>query len=402
MSGPTFIVLLPTACGSKQTPSMNAVSSRWHGLAEHSVRWNPCRRSAESRTCHARQRLDGNRATQRHSHADQRNWRLSSEQPGRPFRTYVSRTPMPHQQPCQPPTANKEECQKTAPPETNAQGVPTLCAVWPSCRRSLGVHRWRSHAAYGAETRRSGAACRQCGGNCAGLITRPASSVAPPDHSGVAGATTAEVTLLSANFALGDTFQDRRQPGRPAVRQTVNSLRACRQDLQENLWTTDRDKQLLSELRRASAMALPRCVVSRYATEFRRSHERSPVPGLAEISKGVGRDPELKQRLHLWESRQISDLICKVLGQQSSGPPRRTARGVQPQRDEQRRKRACALTARGSIMRAMKGLVSGAAQGSADCRRNWTTALIPRHSSHQHWNVPRQRGLHGEAGAKQR
>ena len=26
----------------------------------------------------------------------------------------------------------------------------------------------------------------------------------------------------------------------------------------------------------------------------------------------------------------------------------------------------------------MKGLVGGATQGSADCRRNWTTALIPR------------------------
>ena len=28
----------------------------------------------------------------------------------------------------------------------------------------------------------------------------------------------------------------------------------------------------------------------------------------------------------------------------------------------------------------MKGLVGGAAQGSADCRRNWTAALIPRSS----------------------
>ena len=28
----------------------------------------------------------------------------------------------------------------------------------------------------------------------------------------------------------------------------------------------------------------------------------------------------------------------------------------------------------------MKGLVGGAAQGSADCSRNWTTALIPRRS----------------------
>ena len=36
---------------------------------------------------------------------------------------------------------------------------------------------------------------------------------------------------------------------------------------------TDRDKQLLSELRRASAMALPRCVVSRYATAWAESLE---------------------------------------------------------------------------------------------------------------------------------
>ena len=37
-------------------------------------------------------------------------------------------------------------------------------------------------------------------------------------------------------------------------------------------------------------------------------------------------------------------------------------------------------TARGSISKAMKGLVGGAAQGSADCRRNWTRAFIPRSS----------------------
>ena len=49
---------------------------------------------------------------------------------------------------------------------------------------------------------------------------------------------------------------------------------------------------------------------------------------------------------------------------------------TQPQTDEQRGKRACALTARGFISKAMKGLVGGAAQGSADCRRNWTAALI--------------------------
>ena len=37
---------------------------------------------------------------------------------------------------------------------------------------------------------------------------------------------------------------------------------------------------------------------------------------------------------------------------------------------------------RGSIGEAMKGLVRGAAQGPADCRRNWTTALVSRIGTH--------------------
>ena len=53
---------------------------------------------------------------------------------------------------------------------------------------------------------------------------------------------------------------------------------------------------------------------------------------------------------------------------------------MQPQTEEQRGKRACALTARGSIRKAMKGLVGGAPAGSAERRKQWTTALIPRSS----------------------
>ena len=105
----------------------------------------------------------------------------------------------------------------------------------------------------------------------------------------------------------------------------------------------------------------------------RRSHE-------TEIPKGADRNSELKQWLQLWESGQISVLIGKVLGQQNSGPLHRIARKTQPQTDEQRGKRACALTAWGSISKAMKGLVGGVAQGSEDCRRNSTTTLIPRSS----------------------
>ena len=47
---------------------------------------------------------------------------------------------------------------------------------------------------------------------------------------------------------------------------------------------------------------------------------------------------------------------------------------MQLQTDEQRGKRACALTARGSISEALKGLVGGAAQGFSDCH------MIPRSS----------------------
>ena len=107
---------------------------------------------------------------------------------------------------------------------------------------------------------------------------------------------------------------------------------------------------------------------------------------LPEIQKGVGRNSELEQRFQLCESGQINDLIDLVLGQQNSGPLRRTATRLQPQTDIQRGKRACALTARGSISKAMNGLVGGAAQGSADCRRNWTAKL-------GHWNSSYQRGV---------
>ena len=69
-----------------------------------------------------------------------------------------------------------------------------------------------------------------------------------------------------------------------------------------------------------------------------------------------------------------------MLRQQHYAPLRWRERVLQPQTDEQRGKRACALTARGSTSKAVKGLVGGAAQGSPDCRKNWTTALVPRGS----------------------
>ena len=147
------------------------------------------------------------------------------------------------------PIVNKEEFQKTAWAETTAQRVPSLCTVRSRSRRSHGIHRWRSHAAHGEK------------------------------HGG-------QVLLAECNFCwsdnplrelrVGDTFQDRRQqfpqssqpvpPGEPLDSPLPNCpIR--------DVVLTDRDKHLLGELRLASAMALPRCVVSRYATAWAESFE---------------------------------------------------------------------------------------------------------------------------------
>ena len=135
-------------------------------------------------------------------------------------------------------------------------------------------------------------------------------------------------------FRLGDTFQDRRQPGHqsaapggaPADQQPPQSSQPVDPGdplddsplncpIRDNT-LTERDKQLLPELRQASAMALPRSVVSRHATAWAESL-KGAMSGhqswallcrhrcrllLAEIPKGVDRNSELKLRLHQWET----------------------------------------------------------------------------------------------------
>ena len=116
-----------------------------------------------------------------------------------------------------------------------------------------------------------------------------------------ADAISAAAKLLSVIFALGtpskidDILGVRMQ--RPAVRQLVsNSLRARSQYLQENIWTTarcrtapSRTSLLLTDTHIwASAVALPRCVVSRYATTWAESLEGAMS----------GHQSWAKQRLH--------------------------------------------------------------------------------------------------------
>ena len=77
---------------------------------------------------------------------------------------------------------------------------------------------------------------------------------------------------------------------------------------------------------------------------------------------------------------EVHDLVGRILGQQHTGQQTREKKTVQPQTEEQRGKRACALTERGSISKVTKGLVGGAATGSAEYRKHLTTALILRNS----------------------
>ena len=142
-----------------------------------------------------------------------------------------------------------------------------------------------------------------------------------------------------------------------------NFVRARSQCLHENFWTTagfrtapsgtssqlietsscspssagprrwhSRDVWSLDTLRLGQKVSKEPCLLCRYRCRLL----------LAEIPKGVDWNSELKQRLQLWESGQVSVLIGKVLGQQNSGSLRRIARRVQPQTDEQRGNRAFA------------------------------------------------------------
>ena len=71
---------------------------------------------------------------------------------------------------------------------------------------------------------------------------------------------------------------------------------------------------------------------------------------------------------------------------------------MQPQTEEQRGKQACALSARGAISKVMQGTRGGAAASTAEHRKQWTTALIPRVRTPQKRHGLKQRvcSMHGE------
>ena len=123
-------------------------------------------------------------------------------------------------------------------------------------------------------------------------------------------------------------------------------------------------------------------MVSRYGTAWAESlegamsgHQSWAVLGrfrcrllLAEIPKGVDRNSELKHRLQVCETAQISVLIFNFLGQQNPGQLRRTARSVQTQPDEQREKRAFLQECQGNSA-ARRGL--GAREGGVTAKERY-------------------------------
>ena len=285
---------------------------------------------------------------------DHRSWRPNAEHPGlrdegRPEPAYLGLPAAPAALPAPPP-----------PTVRNAWRVPPLCVVWPSCRRS------HSASTDGGPMQRTGQKQGRCclqkvWDNCVGSTARLVSSVALSDRSDCNSC--GSDTLLSANFALGTPFRTDDSPDirvqRLAVRPLISNLLKARRPVPPGDLP---QRQPASELyypgrrfdspRQAAALRWH----SRDAWSVWAESLIGAVSGhqswallcrvrcrllLAEIPKVVDRNSELKQRLQLWKigTNQRSDL--QGPGQQSSGPPRRTARGMQPQTDEQRGKRAC-------------------------------------------------------------
>ena len=167
-SGLLFTVLPPTTSASKQTSNMNVASSRWPGALSNTqsrglyagIRAGEAQNPGPA--THARDWTVTEQPKATHRRINEAGDSVPSSQDSvtRAIQNCIFRTPLRHQHPV-PPPPTMGEFQKTATSETTtqgAQGVPSLRAVWPRCRPSLGVNRWRSRAAHAAEARKSGAA----------------------------------------------------------------------------------------------------------------------------------------------------------------------------------------------------------------------------------------------------
>ena len=222
----------------------------------------------------------------------------------------------------------------------------------------------------------------------------------------------------------GDIFQDGQQAGhrdaaatksnppppshQPAANSARKSPRLQSTPKQPHFGTSplQRDAQLVIDLRQASQQwPFLAALFSRYATAWAESFEgaltghqswamlcrcRSQLL-LLKVPSGHDRNTELKQRLRLWEAGSFTISLEEFWDSSTLG--NRTGQRQPPARtEEQRGKSASAPTTKGSISKAMEGLVGGAASGSAACRKHWTTARIPRSSGQGYTSLERGAG----------
>ena len=109
----------------------------------------------------------------------------------------------------------------------------------------------------------------------------------------------------------------------------------------------DSDAELLGELCRALAMAIPRCVVSRYATAWAEIPEGAHTGHrswailwccrcrilLPEIPKGCGRSEELKRRVPMWEAGELQYFVGRILGQRHTGQQNKEKKDYHPRQN---------------------------------------------------------------------
>ena len=188
-------------------------------------------------------------------------------------------------------------------------------------------------------------------------IGQPVYSVSLFERDRVVGTTARRALRLDTSlwvtfFKVGDSLAIRTQL--PACPTLTTSLSVRSQFRQESPWMTAhfrtaQSQQLLADLRRASAVAIPRWIVARYASAQAESLEGA-VSGHQSCATGIN-------------SRRNRQKCGVKAAPTALGNRRNSIRD---------------LTARGFMSKAMKGLVCGAAQGPSRMPKDLDHSLDPK------------------------
>ena len=148
-------------------------------------------------------------------------------------------------------------------------------------------------------------------------------------RDGVAAAAFCKSETPLRDLIVGDTFQDRRQPGHqdaaPGPAMIPSTTARFRTASFATSFSQSETSSCSSQSLRNGSSAL-HCKVSRHATAWAESLEgatsghqswavlcRNPCCLLLpEVPKGTDRNAELKLRLRLWEAAEVSELVAKI------------------------------------------------------------------------------------------